>query len=72
MKVTLKFVLPDEAEDLRAAQNGPRYRAALLDVHGALRNKIKYDNKLSAQTRRELDAVYKLLLEGLADVGEEI
>jgi hypothetical protein len=68
MRTTLEFTLPDEAEELHLAQNGSSYHAVLCDVREALRSKLKYDLKLPARARLELDAVYKLLLEGLAGI----
>lgn len=68
MKVMLEFTLPEELEELRLAQNGSGYCAALADVREALRSKIKYDHKIPARARRELNDVYKLLLEKLAEI----
>lgn len=70
MKVIMEFMLPDDAEDLRRAQNGPHYRAALQAVRDELRRRLKYESPPAA-ARAALQEINALLLSEVQDLGEE-
>lgn len=68
----LEFKLPDDAEELRLAEHGARFRDACKAVDEKLRAKLKYGD-LSEETRLGFQELRDLLWEELRDVprGED-
>ena len=62
MKVLLEFMLPEEAQESRHAQNGVRYFRVLRDVDELLRSKLKHTT-LTASTRSNLEEIRSMLRE---------
>jgi len=71
MIVTMEFTLPDEAEDLRQAQNAPRYRNALSAVWNCVRAQLKHGTP-TPTTRKALEEIRTLMLGELDGLGEEL
>jgi hypothetical protein len=70
VKVTLEFTVPDEAEELRQAQNGPRYRAAIAATLQDIRGTLKHGSPEPAVSNA-LELVRAMLRGELEGLGEE-
>jgi len=70
MIVTMEFTLPDESEELRQTQNGPRYRNALSAVWNCVRARLKHGTP-TPTARKALAEIRTLMLDELDGLGEE-
>ena len=69
MTATLTFTLPEEAEDLDLARKGGDWRIVVEDMDGYLRGRLKYEEDLSEEADRALDAARQKLHEFVAERG---
>lgn len=60
MKATLEFTLPEEQQAFEIACRADQFQNAMGEIRQHVRDKLKH-GKLSAATRRELEAVKALL-----------
>ena len=65
-EIILKFK-EDEFEDARTALDGWKWKMAMWDLDQHLRNEIKYNEKLSADTDRAYQAIRDKIREILHD-----
>ena len=68
MKAILEFNLPEDEEQLNAANKGMDWALLAWDIDQLLRNKLKYSDLLP-NTRAELEEIRDTLNEMLADRG---
>lgn len=66
MKATLKFTLPEEAEDFRLANQGGRFNATLHDIIANIRNWRKHGHTFKTADEA-LDAVWDMLWQQCRD-----
>jgi hypothetical protein len=66
---TLTFTLPEEAEDLDLARKGADWRIVVEDMDGYLRGRLKYEEDLSEEADKALDAARQRLHEFVAERG---
>jgi hypothetical protein len=66
---TLTFQLPEEADDLDLARKGADWRMVVEDLDGYLRGRLKYEEDLSEEADKALDAARQKLYEFVAERG---
>ena len=69
MTATLTFTLPEEADDLDLARKGADWRMVVEDLDGYLRGRLKYEEDLSEEADKALDAARQKLYEFVAERG---
>ncbi len=69
MTATLTFQLPEEADDLDLARKGADWRMVVEDLDGYLRGRLKYEEDLSEEADKALDAARQKLYEFVAERG---
>ena len=68
MKATLEFNLPEDEEQLFAANKGMDWALVVWEIDQLLRKKLKYGD-IFPNTRAELEEIRKTINEMLADRG---
>ena len=68
MKATLEFNLPEDEEQLFAANKGMDWALVVWDIDQLLRNKLKH-GVIFPNTREELEIIRKTLNDMLVDRG---
>lgn len=63
----LKFTLPEETEEFKAAQNGMNLRSYLEEFDNDLRSKLKYENIDDPELRKLLQYTRDRINEMLKD-----
>jgi hypothetical protein len=66
---TLTFTLPEEQEEFYHAARGSDWRIVVEDMDGYLRGRLKYEEDLSEEADRALDAARQKLHEFVAERG---
>ena len=66
-EIILKFDSIEEAEDARTALDGWKWKMAMQDLDQHLRNEIKYNEKLSADTDKAYEDIRDKIREILHD-----
>ncbi len=71
-RATLSWKIPDEREDFELAQKAVSLKSALFEVDQWLRQKLKYDDKLSDQEREIYQTVRDQFFLILSQEGVEL
>jgi hypothetical protein len=66
---TLTFTLPEEQEEFYLAAKGAEWRIVVEDMDGYLRGRLKYEEDLSEEADKAVDAARQKLHEFLAERG---
>lgn len=66
-KITFEFDSIEEAEDVRTALDGYKYKLVIWDFDQYLRNQIKYNDKLPSEVAESFDNLREKLREFLND-----
>lgn len=66
MKAILEFDLPEEAEELKSAQDGNKWQCVVQDFDNELRSKIKYSELSEAEL-----ATYEFIRSRLYDLCDQ-
>ena len=69
MTATLTFTLPEEQEEFYHAAKGADWRCALEDIDAHLRSRLKYEEGLSEEADKALQATRDKLHEFLTERG---
>ncbi len=67
MTATLTFQLPEEADDLDLARKGADWRIVVKDLDEHLRSRLKYEEGLSEEADKALQATRDKLHEFVAE-----
>ena len=67
MEATLKFSLPEENHQYRAAIDGEAYRAVISEVDNYLRNQEKYGDLHMVDTGKAIRTIRKFIEDTLDD-----
>jgi len=69
MRVDLTFDVDDyDIYEVESALYGGTYRRVLSDVLNNIRNILKYEEAVSDDTRRQLEKLREVVLEGIAGI----
>jgi hypothetical protein len=71
-KITLEFDTNEEAEDIRTALDGYKYKLVLWDLDQYLRAEVKYNEKLSPEVYEYYDKLREKMRELLFDYNISI
>jgi hypothetical protein len=71
-KITLEFDTNEEAEDIRTALDGYKYKLVLWDLDQHLRAEVKYNDKLSPEVYECYDKLREKMREFLFDYNISI
>lgn len=66
-KITFEFDSIEEAEDVRTALDGYKYKLVIWDFDQYLRNQIKYNDKLPSEVAEAFEDLREKLREFLND-----